>query len=125
MAGLIHFRASDALNDTPVSAANPLPTTLAGGSATNPNANPAAPYAGQQTVTTSPAALPGQALVSGLVVKALSGNAGVVYVGPSGVTAATGYPLAAGEAISFAVQNANSLFVLGVNTTDVVAFAGS
>ncbi len=125
MAGLIHFRASDNLNNTPVSAANPLPTVLAGGSASNPNGNPAAPYTGQQALTTAAAALPNRALVNGIVVQALSSNTGTVYVGPAGVTSATGYPLAPGQAVSFGVTNANSIAILGQTTTDLVAFAGS
>lgn len=125
MAGLIHFLNPDNMNDTPVSAANPLPTVVAGGSPGNPNGNPTAPFTGQQTVTTSAASLPNQALVSGVVVKALSANLATVYVGPTGLTTANGYPLAAGEAISFAVANADAIYVLGANTTDTVAFGGS
>ena len=125
MAGLIHFRASDNLNNTPVSAANPLPTVVAGGSAGNPNGNPAAPYTGQQTLTATAAALPNQALVNGMVVQALSANTGTVYVGAAGVSHTTGYPLNAGQTVSFGVTNADAIYVLGQNTTDVVAFAGS
>jgi len=125
MAGLIHFQDPDEQNLTPVSAANPLPTALAGGSAGNPNANPSGPFTGQQTVSPSAAALPGQALVNGVAVQALSANTQTVYVGASGVTASTGYPLGPGQAISFAVANADSVYVLGQNATDVVAFAGS
>jgi hypothetical protein len=125
MAGLIHFQNPDNETVTPVSASAPLPTTLAGGSASNPNANPSGPFTGQQTVATTAAALPNQALVNGVAVQALSTNTQTVYVGGSGVTSTTGYPLAAGQAISFAVANADSVYVLGQNATDVVAFAGS
>ncbi len=125
MAGLIHFRASDNLNDTPVSAANPLPTVAAGGSMGNPNGHPAAPCTGQQTVTTTAAALPNQALVNGIVVQALSANTGTVHVGAAGVTSASGYPLSAGQTVSFGVTNADAIHVLGENATDGVAFAGS
>lgn len=125
MAGLIHYRNADTLNDVPVSAANPLPVTPAGGSASNPNANPAAPFAGQQTTTTSAAALPNQPMVNSIAVKALSTNTGTVYIGPVGITASTGYPLAPGEAMGFSVTNANAVYILGQNTTDKVAYAGS
>ena len=78
---------------------------------------PAAVIAGQQTATASAAALPSNALQVGVVMK--------IYVGPSGVTAASGYPLTAGEAISYAVSNTNVIYIIGSNTTDVLAFTGN
>lgn len=83
------------------------------------------PYTAQQTSTTGAVSLPTKALANGAVVKALSTNTGTVYIGPAGVTAATGYPLLAGEAISFAVGNLNQLFIIGSDATQVVAIAGS
>jgi hypothetical protein len=125
MAGLIHFLNPDNINDTPVSAANPLPTVAAGGSPGNPNGNPSAPFTGQQTASTAAAALPNHALVNGIAIQALQTNTGVVFVGAAGVTASTGYPLSAGQQVSFGVTNAAAVFVLGQNASDVVAFAGS
>ncbi len=80
---------------------------------------------GQQTTTTSAAALPSQALVNGIVITAASANTGTVYVGPSGVTSSTGYPLAAGQSISYAVANLSAISIVGTNATDVVAFTGN
>lgn len=86
---------------------------------------PAAPYAGQQATTASAAALPSQALVNGIVVTAMAANSGTVTVGATGVTSASGYQLSAGQSISFAVANANSVFIIGQNTTDRIMFAGN
>jgi hypothetical protein len=86
---------------------------------------PAAPIVGQQTLTTSAAPLPSNALLNGIAITALPASTGTVYVGGSGVTAATGYPLGPGQSISFAVANASGIFIVGTNTTDKVAFAGN
>ena len=86
---------------------------------------PAAPVTGQQTLTTSAAALPANALQNGLAVTALSTNTGMVYVGAAGVTSATGYPLAAGQSISFAVANASGISIIGSVAGDKIAFAGN
>lgn len=39
-------------------------------------------------------------MISEAVIKADADNAGTIYVGPSTVTSANGYPLAAGESVS-------------------------
>jgi hypothetical protein len=101
---------------SPVTSSNPLTT----GSAV-----PSAIIANSQTVTTSAAALPSNALTNGVVLTAGSANAGTVYVGPAGVTTSTGYPLVAGQSISYAVSNTSAIYVLGVNTTDTVKFTGN
>lgn len=69
----------------------------------------AAPYGfhGQNTsVTGSAAALAASTLVkTGVCIKALPGNSQVVYVGLSNsVTSSTGFPLSAGESMSFDVS---------------------
>ena len=87
--------------------------------------NPATAYSGQQTLTLSAAALPSQALVNGIVLTAKTSNTGTVYVGPAGVTTATGYPLIGGQSISYGVTNLNALYVIGTNTSDVVTFTGN
>lgn len=86
---------------------------------------PAAPVTGQQVLTTAAVALPASVLSNGITVTALSTNTGTVYVGAAGVTAATGYPLSAGQSFSFAVANASGISILGTNATDRVAFAGN
>ena len=86
---------------------------------------PTVPVVGQQTLTTSAVALTANALQNGIVITALPANTGTVYVGASGVTTSTGYPLAAGQSISFAVSNASGIFIIGTNATDKIAFAGN
>jgi hypothetical protein len=88
-------------------------------------ANPVTISAGQQTLTASAAALPSQALTNGVVLTALATNNGTVYVGPSGVTSSTGYPLNAGQSVAYAVTNQSAIFIIGTNTTDKVAFTGN
>jgi len=79
-----------------------------------------------QTATTSVAALPSAALYVGAVLKADYGNAGMIYVGPcSNLTTATGYPLKAGEAISYAVTNLSAVCMLGQNSSDMLHFTGN
>jgi hypothetical protein len=89
------------------------------------NANPSTVYSGQQTATGSAAALPSQAFVNGVVITAKSTNGGTVYVGASGVTASTGYPLAAGQSISYAVANLSAIYILDSTSGDGVAFTGN
>lgn len=116
-AGQIYYQNSGG-GQTPVSPSNPLPV--------NPGAaNPATVYSAQQTATASAAALASRALANGLICKALSTNTGTIYVGPSGVTSATGYPLAAGEAVSFGVTNASAVYLLDSVTTDKLACVGN
>jgi len=79
----------------------------------------------RQTTTTSAAALASHAFSSGFTVKALSTNAAIVYVGGSGVTSSTGYPLSAGDSISYTLANSGSVYIVGGNTTDVVAVTGN
>ena len=86
---------------------------------------PAAPVTGQQVVATTAAALPANPLQNGLIVTALSTNTGTIYVGGGGVTAGSGYPLSAGQSISFAVANASGISIIGSNATDKIAFAGN
>ena len=62
--------------------------------------------AGQKTITTAGTALAlgTQQISSALLVKALTTNTGLVYVGNDGagdVTSANGYPLAAGDQVIF------------------------
>jgi len=86
---------------------------------------PAIPITGQQILTTAAVALPANALQNGLIVTALSANTGTVYVGAAGVTATTGYPLSAGQSMSFAVANASGISIIGSNATDKVAYSGN
>lgn len=74
--------------------------------------------------------LPGNDLLNGVIVKALSSNnATCATVGPSTVTntvdgTGNGYVLCPGEAASFAVPNTNRLWVNGT-TADKFTFEGN
>ncbi|MBB4199026.1 hypothetical protein CCR94_08035 [Rhodoblastus sphagnicola] len=89
------------------------------------SANPSTVFAFRQTATLSAAALPSQVVVNGVVCTALSANTGTIYVGGVGVTTSTGYPLVAGQSISYAATNASAIYMIGTNTTDVLACTGN
>ena len=101
------------------------PETIAKGALPTTSANPATIIAGRQLTTTGAVALASNALVNGVIIKALTTNVATLYLGPSGVTTATGYPLAPGEAISYGATNLNAIFLIGANLTDSVAFTGN
>lgn len=89
----------------------------------------AAPYADQQVVTASAAALATQALANGVTIKAKNTNTGKVFVGASGVTATddgsgNGFALNPGEAISLPVSTTAGVFVIGT-LNDIVYVIGS
>jgi hypothetical protein len=92
---------------------------------------PAAPVCGQKAiaVTNTAVVLGSGALTNGVIITAASSNAGTIYVGATGVNTTssgtgTGYPLAPGTGISFAVANLSDLFINGT-AADWVAYAGS
>jgi hypothetical protein len=86
---------------------------------------PAGVVAGQVAVTTTAAALPANALVNGIIVKASASNTAPIFIGGSGVTlSANGYPLAPGEAMSFAVANASALYLIS-SAAGVAYFGGN
>ena len=83
------------------------------------------PFNGQQTCTTSAAALGSNTCVQGVRVMALGSNTGVVYVGGAGVSSANGFPLYAGGVQDFKVANSNLIYIVGSDNTQVVAYVGS
>ncbi|MGO8740081.1 hypothetical protein [Rhodoblastus sp.] len=86
----------------------------------------AQPIAGVQTATLTAAALPAAGLYSGVVLKADYGNTGIIFIGPcSNLTTTTGYPLEAGEAISYGVTSLSLVCMIGQNTSDVLHFTGN
>ncbi len=97
---------------------------------------PASVVTGQVKIATTgtAVALPNVALANGIVVKAKTSNAAQTsaapgVVGPAGVSTVIdgtgpGYPLAPGEAASFACSNANLVFVNGT-AGDVFFFEGN
>ena len=80
--------------------------------------------AAQRAVTASAAALPTNS-VHGFCVKALSTNSITVYVGPSGVTDSTGYPLNGGDSICYQGSNTNLAYVIASTTGASVAVTGN
>ncbi len=81
----------------------------------------------QVTVGTSAVQLDatGTATKFGVLVKALDGNAGTVYVGASGaVTTGTGYELGAGESVFLPVNNTNLIWALSSQASQKVSIVG-
>ena len=70
------------------------------------------------------------ALVFGILVKAHKDNAGIVYVGPKGVTADTepatdGYPLYAGDAVFIEIDNLIKVYVIASEANQQASFIAS
>jgi len=82
-------------------------------------------FAAQQTVSTTAAALGSNVLTNGVVITADPANAGTVWVGKVGVTTSTGYSLAPGQSIAYAISNSNAIYIIGSNLTDKVAYTGN
>jgi hypothetical protein len=78
----------------------------------------------QQAVTATAAALPSNSM-HGFCVKALPANTLTIYVGPSGVTTSTGYPLAGGDSICYQVANTNLVYVIAASTGSSIAASGN
>lgn len=95
------------------------------GSASSGGTSGRAAIAFRQTCTASAVAMASNALQNGVVIKALSTNGGTAYLGPAGVTTSTGYPLAAGEAISYGVANTSQLYLICSDTSSVIAVTGN
>ncbi len=83
---------------------------LADALATNLNAI----AANQATIGTSQAQLATQAIPTGfpVVIKASVYNNGIIYLGPTGVTTATGFELSAGESVALRVNNLNVVYAI-------------
>jgi hypothetical protein len=79
---------------------------------------------GQQAVTASAVALPSVA-TRGVCVKHVEGGSqSVIYVGPTGVTTANGWPIAQGEGVCYQVDSVADLFVIAASTGSSVAYTG-
>jgi len=86
-------------------------------------------YADQQVVTATAAALTPQTLTNGVSIKAKSSNAGAVFVGAAGVTAAdngtgNGFSLRPGEAVNLPITSTAGIFVIGT-LNDVIYVIGN
>jgi len=69
-------------------------------------------------------------LRKGIVVKAAAANTGIVYVGPASTVTADadattgGYPLSAGDAVGFEINNANLIYVIASAVNQSVSWLG-
>ena len=87
------------------------------------------PYADQQVVTASAAALTTRALLNGVTIKAKSTNVGRVFVGAAGVTVTddgtgNGFAILPGEAVSIPLTSTAGVFIIGT-LNDIVYVIGS
>jgi hypothetical protein len=104
------------------SMANSMPVTLASDQTQTTNSSP---FAFRQTCTASAAALPTNSATQGFRIMSLASNTGIAYIGPNGVTTTTGFPLYPGGYYDFKLSNTNLLYIIGSDTTQVVAITGS
>lgn len=80
-------------------------------------------YSGQKAVTGSAAAISTtQAITQGVTVEALSTNTISVFVGPSGVSDATGIELPPGASITLPVNNIDLVYVIASTTGATVSY---
>jgi hypothetical protein len=87
------------------------------------SANPI--VAGAQTCTATAAALPGGALANGVVLTADPSNTATIYVGGQGVTTSTGYPLVAGQSISYGSTALSMIYLICAASGPVLHFTGN
>lgn len=81
------------------------------------------PKSSQTSVSTTAVAVPGTALAGrqSIVIKALRSNTATVYVGATGVTAATGYPLDPGETLPGDFSASAGIFAIAASGTQTLA----
>jgi len=105
--------------DTKITACNTGAVVLAAGSANVGDVDvasvaiPSAIYHGKKTVTagTDEAIGASQAITSGVNVKALAGNSGLIYVGKVNVSSADGYELSAKESVFIECDNIATVYI--------------
>ena len=91
---------------------------------------PSTIYHGQETVDAAGTdqtirAAGSQAITSGVTVKALAGNTGIIYVGAENVAAATGFELSAKESVFIEVADIASVWIDAATTDDGVSWIAS
>ena len=89
---------------------------------------PSAIYCGRNTVAshgTAEALGGSRAVLSGVTVKALAGNAGDVYVGNSGVKNTNGFVLSPGDQVFVEVGNIATVYIDSAQDGDGVSYIGS
>jgi hypothetical protein len=89
-------------------------------------ANPATIYSSQLTVAITATQGASQTYQNGVVLTADGGNLLPIYIGGDNtVSATTGYPLVAGQSISYGVSNLNAIWYIGLNATDILHVTGN
>ena|SRR5208282_5607186 len=78
----------------------------------------------QITSSLTPQQLPNQVLMSGLTILAKTSNTGTIYVGTQNVSSTNGFPLVAGAMLALAITNPNQIWMIGTNTSDILAGIG-
>jgi hypothetical protein len=66
-----------------------------------------------------------QVLRSGVTVKALAGNSGIVYIGPEGVSSSTGLELSAKESAFIECSNLSAIWIDAASSSDGVTYIAS
>ena len=90
--------------------------------------SPTTPTSGALTCNGSLQQLPVGALSNGLVIKADKSNVGTIYIGGPNTTtsgATQGYPLIAGEAISYGTTSISLVYAYCSTSGDVLHFTGN
>lgn len=97
---------------TDVGVASPLPASIVSGSAAD---------ADQVRVPTpgTPVQLPDHPQIYGLTIRALLGNAGLIYVGGL-LSVSVGFELAPGDAVSLDVDNSDAVYIDATSANDGV-----
>lgn len=80
---------------------------------------------GQQTVTTSPVALPLGVLTQGVILESLSTNTVSIFVGGAGVTTGTGIELLPGGMLGVAIADTSDIYVICGSTSPIITWLGS
>lgn len=83
---------------------------------------------GQKTVAsagTAEALAASTQVESGIRIKALSDNAGDVYVGDAAVDSSSGFPLSVGEEVFIEVDDLAKIYIDAANNGDGVAYIGA
>jgi len=89
---------------------------------------PSAIVSGQETVDAAGTAQvigASATLVSGVTVKALAGNSGIVYVGNSAVDSTNGFELSASEAVFIETDDVANVWVDAATNDDGISYVGS
>lgn len=87
------------------------------------SANPI--VAGVQACTTTATALPSGSLFNGIVLTADPANTATIYVGGPNVTTPTGYPLVAGQSISYGSTSLSMIYQVCAASGPVLHFTGN